>query len=75
MNVNAANEDMLSESELKKLPQGGEGEKRREDRGRWTEIENVNKKNSVDALEMVKVLHWNIFAFINSKYCNPILNV
>lgn len=26
MNVNAANEDMLSESELKKLPQGGEGE-------------------------------------------------
>lgn len=26
MNVNAANEDMLSEPELKKLPQGGEGE-------------------------------------------------
>lgn len=28
MNVNAANEDMLSESELKKLPLGGEGERR-----------------------------------------------
>lgn len=38
MNVNAANEDMLSESELKKLPLGGEGEWRRE--GGWTEIEN-----------------------------------
>lgn len=49
MNVNAANEDMLSESELKKLPLGGEGERGREERhgGRWREI----KKNSVDALE------------------------
>lgn len=37
MNVNAANEDMLSESELKKLPLGGEGEKRREKRGKRTE--------------------------------------
>lgn len=30
MNVNAANEDMLSESELKKLPTGGEGKRRHE---------------------------------------------
>lgn len=37
MNVNAANEDMLSESELKKLPLGGEGERRREERGRGIE--------------------------------------
>lgn len=44
MNVNAANEDMLSESELKKLPLGGEGERKGEDRGRgrWTETENVD---------------------------------
>lgn len=43
MNVNAANEDMLSESELKKLPLGGEGERRREERDRgWREIRKVN---------------------------------
>lgn len=33
MNVNAANEDMLSASELKKLPLGGEGERKREGGG------------------------------------------
>lgn len=39
MNVNAANEDMLSESELKKLPTGGEGERRRERNGGRREMD------------------------------------
>lgn len=44
MNVNAANEDMLSESELKKLPTEGEGKRREERDGgrRWTEMEEWN---------------------------------
>lgn len=47
MNVNAANEDMLSESELKKLPLGEEGGRRRggmEDEAGWTEIRKLNEK-------------------------------
>lgn len=44
MNVNAANEDMLSESELKKLPLGREsgareGEKAKERDGGWRVME------------------------------------
>lgn len=59
MNVNAANEDMLSESELKKkkkLPLGGEGERRREREG-WRmkgdrrKLGDQIKKNSVGTLE------------------------
>lgn len=50
MNVNAANEDMLSASELKKLPGGGEGARGREDGGRllmnWKTAE-VNRLISV----------------------------
>lgn len=64
MNVNAANEDMLSESELKKLPPGGEGERRRggmEDGGRWMESRKLNTENSCGALE---VLLCNRFIFI-----------
>lgn len=37
MNVNAANEDMLSESELKKLSQRGGGEGGREGEWWWWE--------------------------------------
>lgn len=45
MNVNAANEDMLSESELKELPNGGEGRTKQErDGDRWTETESRNNK-------------------------------
>lgn len=48
MNVNAANEDMLSASELKKLPLGGEGERRREgrDRGRREIVDELEDRGS-----------------------------
>lgn len=42
MNVNAANEDMLSESELKNFQQ--EERKEEKDGGRWTEREDVCAK-------------------------------